>query len=78
MATVFFTGFPGQLGSALLPRVLSRPGGAEVVCLAQPQFVERARDAVRRIVTDDPSLGADRPSLFYEGTGDKSSGKGRS
>lgn len=29
MATVFFTGFPGQLGSELVPRVLSRPGDAE-------------------------------------------------
>ena len=25
MATVFFTGFPGQLGSELVPRVLSAP-----------------------------------------------------
>jgi thioester reductase-like protein len=56
MATVFFTGFPGQLGSALLPRVLSRPGGTEAVCLVQPQFVEKAREEVRRLVADDPSL----------------------
>ena len=56
MATVFFTGFPGQLGSALLPRVLSGPGRAEAVCLVQPKLVEMARDQVRRIVADDPSL----------------------
>jgi thioester reductase-like protein len=56
MATVFFTGFPGQLGSELLPRVLTRGGGAEAVCLVQPQFVEEALGRVRRIVAADPSL----------------------
>jgi thioester reductase-like protein len=56
MATVFFTGFPGQLGGELLPRILSRPGAAEAVCLVQPKFVEKAHDQVRRIVADDPSL----------------------
>ena len=56
MATVFFTGFPGQLGSELVPRVLSRPGVEQAVCLIQPKFVAKARDEVRRIVVDDPSL----------------------
>jgi thioester reductase-like protein len=56
MATVFFTGFPGQLGSQLVPRVLSRPGDAEAVCLVQPKFIEKARAGVRQMVADDPSL----------------------
>jgi thioester reductase-like protein len=56
MATVFFTGFPGQIGSELVPRVLLRPGRDEAICLVEPKFVETARDEVRQIVTDDPSL----------------------
>ena len=56
MATVFFTGFPGQLGSELVPRVLLRPGRDEAICLVEPKFVETARDEVRQIVADDPSL----------------------
>jgi hypothetical protein len=42
MATVFFTGFPGHLGSELVPRVLSRLGGTEAVCLVQPKFIDKA------------------------------------
>jgi thioester reductase-like protein len=56
MATVFFTGFPGQLGSELVPRVLLRPGRDEAICLVEPKFVETARGEVRQIVADDPSL----------------------
>ena len=56
MATLFFTGFPGQLGSELVPRVLSRPGADQAVCLIQPKSIAKARDEVRRIVADDPSL----------------------
>ena len=56
MATLLFTGFPGQLGSELVPRILFRPGREEALCLVQPKFVEKARDEVRRIVADDPSL----------------------
>src|SRR4029078_3261894 len=56
MATVFFTGFPGQLGSELVPRVLLRPAGDEAICLVEPKFVETARDEVRQIVADDPSV----------------------
>ena len=41
MATVFFTGFPGQLGSELVPRVLSRPGDAEAVCVLGGHLSER-------------------------------------
>jgi len=37
MASVFFTGFPGFLGSEMLPRVLARVDGV-AQCLVQPKF----------------------------------------
>ena len=37
MATIFFTGFPGFLGSELLPRVVSRTDDV-ALCLVQPKF----------------------------------------
>ena len=46
MATVYFTGFPGQLGSELVPRVLSRPGAEQAVCLIQPKAIAKAVSAV--------------------------------
>ena len=49
MAKVFFTGFPGFLGSELLPRVLERMDGATAVCLVQPKFVDLARQRVEEI-----------------------------
>jgi thioester reductase-like protein len=71
VSSIFFTGFPGFLGSELLPRVLKRTGH-EALCLVQPKFrvlaEERARDlAVRhpevagriRIVEGDLTLPLD-------------------
>ncbi|MCP4200469.1 MAG: NAD-dependent epimerase/dehydratase family protein [bacterium] len=46
MATVFFTGFPGFLGSELLPRVLERRDKDRAVCLVQPKFVDLAEQRV--------------------------------
>lgn len=46
MSILFFTGFPGFLGSALLPRVLERAPGARAVCLVQPRFAALARERV--------------------------------
>ncbi|HEX6913472.1 MAG TPA: SDR family oxidoreductase [Longimicrobium sp.] len=46
MAILFFTGFPGFLGSALLPRVLARAPDARAVCLVQPRFAALARERV--------------------------------
>jgi thioester reductase-like protein len=43
---IFFTGFPGFLGSELLPRVLTRLAGAEAVCLVQGKFMAQARERV--------------------------------
>ncbi len=43
MGTVFFTGFPGFLGSELLPGVLARSPEHRAVCLVQTKFAEIAR-----------------------------------
>jgi len=44
MATVFFTGYPGFLGSELLPRILARRDGATALCIVQPKFAALARE----------------------------------
>ena len=43
MSIVFFTGFPGFLGSELLPRVLERSPEHRAVCLIQSKFIAQAR-----------------------------------
>lgn len=55
MPTIFFTGFPGFLGSELLPRVLSR-GDDVAVCLVQPKFRAMANERMRDIETAHPRL----------------------
>ena len=56
MPDVFFTGFPGFLGSALLPRVLDRRPDDRAVCLVQPKFAEMAAAKADRLIADHPSL----------------------
>lgn len=46
MSAIFFTGFPGFLGSELLPRVLSR-GDDHALCLVQPKFRPLAEERAR-------------------------------
>lgn len=46
MPAVFFTGFPGFLGSELLPRVLRR-GDDYALCLVQPKFRALAEERAR-------------------------------
>ena len=53
---VFFTGFPGFLGTELLPRVLRRSPGAEAVCLVQPQFLDQARRRADELAAADEQL----------------------
>lgn len=53
---VLFTGFPGFLASALLPRILSRLAAADAVCLVQPQHLTLARSRVATLVAADESL----------------------
>lgn len=56
MSIVFFTGFPGFLGSELLPRVLTRDPSLEAVCLVQPKFSELARERAAELGEREPSL----------------------
>lgn len=56
MATVLFTGFPGFLGSQLLPRVLHRNPDQRALCLVQGKFADLARTRVAELEADDPSL----------------------
>lgn len=44
MSVVFFTGYPGFLGSELLPRILQRRADAVAHCLVQPKFAALARE----------------------------------
>lgn len=51
---IFFTGFPGFLGTELLPRVLARMPGAEAVCLVQAKFMAQARARVGQLAKSHP------------------------
>jgi len=52
-ARVFFTGFPGFLGSELVRRILRRPGAARVVCLIQDKFLALARERAAAIAAGE-------------------------
>lgn len=56
MAKVFFTGFPGFLGSELLPRVMERLSGDTAVCLIQAKFADLAQRRVEELTAAHPSL----------------------
>lgn len=56
MAILFFTGFPGFLGSELLPRMLRRSPDAEALCLVQPKFAELARARADEIEASDAAF----------------------
>lgn len=55
MKTILFTGFPGFIGSELVPRVLRRAPDAQVVCLVQPKFAALANRRAIEIEARDPS-----------------------
>jgi thioester reductase-like protein len=54
--TIVVTGFPGFLGSRLLPRILRRSPGARAACLVQPKFEALAKERVTALEAGDPSL----------------------
>ncbi|MFP5022514.1 SDR family oxidoreductase [Pseudonocardia phyllosphaerae] len=56
MGDVLFTGFPGFLGSALLPRTLRRDPDLRATALVQAKFLDQAREALRRIETETPEI----------------------
>jgi thioester reductase-like protein len=47
--SILFTGFPGFIGTRLLPRILELKPGACVECLVQEKFLPAARTAVEAI-----------------------------
>jgi thioester reductase-like protein len=53
--TVLMTGFPGFLGSALLPGILHRTDSA-AICLVQPKFTALAQQHVTQLSTAEPAL----------------------
>ena len=56
MNTIVFTGFPGFLGSELLPRILAREPAASAVCVVQRRFAALARERLAMLETRDASL----------------------
>lgn len=56
MNAYLVTGFPGFLGSALLPRILERASNVEAVCLIQSKFASLARARVEALEAEHPSL----------------------
>jgi len=54
VTALLMTGFPGFLGSALLPRLLARREAVRAICLVQPQHLATARRRVREIETAHP------------------------
>ena len=54
VAQLLMTGFPGFLGSALLPRLLARRPGTEAVCVVQRQHAVVAGSRVKELEVTDP------------------------
>ena len=54
MTALLMTGFPGFLGSALLPRLLARREGVRAICLVQPQHMAVAQHRVGEIEAAHP------------------------
>lgn len=53
---LLMTGFPGFLGSALLPRLLARRPRTNAVCLVQPQYLPTARQRLQELERSDPHV----------------------
>ena len=56
MSTLLMTGFPGFLGSALLPRLLARREGVDAVCLVQDKHLETARARLAELESANPHI----------------------
>jgi len=54
MAALLMTGFPGFLGSALLPRLLARREGVQAICLVQNQYLGAAQRRLLEIEAEFP------------------------
>jgi len=53
--TIFMTGFPGFLGSALLPRIMARTRET-AVCLVQAKYHSASESRVKELVAEDDAL----------------------
>jgi thioester reductase-like protein len=58
MPSIVVTGFPGFLGSALVPRLLSRAPEAEAICIVQPQWMETAQQRLTTIADEYDGIAA--------------------
>ncbi|WP_239456313.1 SDR family oxidoreductase [Nocardioides solisilvae] len=56
MAALLMTGFPGFLGSALLPRLLARRPGEDATCLVQERHLPLARQRLAEIEAEHPEV----------------------
>ena len=56
MSTLLMTGFPGFLGSALLPRLLAKREGVRAVCLVQDKHLETARARLAELESANPHI----------------------
>lgn len=56
MPTVLMTGFPGFLGSQLLPRVLRRDADLSAVCLVQERYRPLAEQRLAELSTTHPAI----------------------
>lgn len=66
MATIFLTGFPGFLGSALVERLLARyPQEISITCLIQAKFRALAEERVQQVASTRP--GRSRRIRLLEG-----------
>ena len=54
MSTVLMTGFPGFLGSALLPGILAKREGAAVICVVQSRHMDEAKAKLAEIQAAHP------------------------
>lgn len=54
MSAVLMTGFPGFLGSALLPRILAKREGARAICIVQARHMETAQARLAEIQEANP------------------------
>ncbi len=57
MSTILFTGFPGFLGSALLPSLLASDRSRTATCLVQRKYTDLASRRVRELEAAHPDLG---------------------
>lgn len=62
MSTVLMTGFPGFLGSALLPGILAKRKGSSAICVVQARHMDTAKTRLVEIEAAHPHI-ADRVDL---------------